>query len=258
MKAAPVEGTTARPGKAKGRKRSPGWVPNQHGAWAMLATPLLVGVLASEPRWVHLPLAAFWVVGYFAFFATGLWLKSRRKARYLPPVRAYGLAALVLGALVLVLDPGLAVWAPLFVPPLAVGLVASATRHERALASGLATTVGSCLMTVVAYDAGGGTDWAAAWLLAAVLAAYFAGTVFYVKTLIRERGSARHYWLSVGFHGVATLALIPVSGALVLVFALLTIRAAVAPALGISPKQAGMGEIAATLVVALTALVVLT
>jgi hypothetical protein len=173
-------------------------------------------------------------------------------------VRTYGLAALVLGAVVLVIDPGLVVWAPLFVPLLAVGLVASATRHERALVSGLATTLGSCLMTVVAYDAGGGTDWAAAWLLAAVVAAYFAGTVFYVKTLIRERGSERHYWLSVGFHAVATLALVPVSGALVLVFALLTIRAAITPAFGVSPKQAGMGEVVATVAVAVTALVVLT
>ena len=251
-KAAQAEGTTERPRKA--RRRGPGWVPNQHGAWAMLATPLLVGVLASEPRWVHVPLAAFWLVGYFAFFATGLWLKSRRKARYLPPVRAYGLASLLLGALVLLLDPSLALWAPLFVPPLAIGLAASATRHERALVSGLATTVGSCLMTVVAYDAGGGTDWRTAWLLAAVLAAYFAGTVLYVKTLIRERGSEPHYWLSVGFHGVATLALIPVGGALVAVFALLTVRAAVAPAFGITPKQAGIGEIVATLAVAVTAL----
>lgn len=248
--------TGQRPGKA--RQRAPGWVPNQHGAWAMLATPLVVGIAASEPRWVHLPLAASWFVGYFAFFAAGLWLKSRRKPRYLPPVRAYGAAAAVLGAVVLVLDPGLAIWAPLFVPPLGIGLAASATRHERALVSGLATTVGSCLMTVVAYDAGGGTHWPTAWLLSAVLAAYFAGTVLYVKTLIRERGSEPHYWLSVGFHGVATLALIPVSGALVAVFALLTIRAAVAPAFGLSPKQAGMGEIVATLAVAVTALATLT
>ena len=43
-----------------------------------------------------------------------------------------------------------------------------------------------------------------AWLLAAVIATYFAGTVFYVKTLIRERGSEPYYWLSVGFHALAT------------------------------------------------------
>ncbi len=78
----------------------------------MLATPLAVGVLASHPRWVQLPLAATWLVGYFAFFATGLWLKSGRRSRFLPPVRAYAVAAALLGALTLVLRPGLLRWTP--------------------------------------------------------------------------------------------------------------------------------------------------
>lgn len=220
----------------------------------MLATPLVVGIAASEPRWVHVPLTLFWFVGYFAFFATGLWLKSKRRPRYLPPVRVYAAAGVVLGAVVLILRPDLVVWAPLFVPPMAIGLAASATRHERALVSGLATTVGSCLMTVVAYDAGGGSDWPRAWFLAAALATYFSGTVLYVKTLIRERGSVRHYWLSVGFHDAATVAMIPAGGALVTVFAALAIRAATAPAFRVSPKQAGIGEIVATVAVAAAAL----
>lgn len=222
----------------------------------MLVTPLVVGVLASGPAWVHLPLAAFWLLGYFAFFATGLWLKSKRRERYRPPVVAHTTAAAVAGAAVLVLDPGLLRWAPLFAPPLGVGLVASAIRDERSLWSGVSTTVGSSLMTLVAYDAGGGTDFTRAWLLAAVLAAYFAGTVLYVKTIIRERASKPHYWLSVGFHSLATLALIPLAPALTPVFALLTVRAAIVPAFRISPKHAGLGEVALTIVVAVSALLV--
>ena len=96
----------------------------------MLATPLLVGILASQPRWVHLPLTAFWFVGYFAFFATGLWLKSRRKPRYWPPVRTYAAAATLLGALTLALDPGLILWAPLFVVPLGIALLPSHRPHD--------------------------------------------------------------------------------------------------------------------------------
>jgi hypothetical protein len=253
--AAPAGTTAARPRTdTRRRRRSPGWVPNQHGAWAMLAVPLLVGVLAGHPAWVHLPLAIFWVVGYFLFFATGLWLKSARKARYLPPVRAYALVAVPPAVAVLALRPELVRWAPLFVPPMLVGLVASARRNDRALVSGLATTVGSCLMAVVAYDAGGGTDVRRAWLVAAVLAAYFSGTVFYVKNLIRERGSERHWWMSVGFHGLMTLAMIAVSPWLVALFAVLTIRAAVVPAFGPTPKQAGTAEILATALVAVAAL----
>jgi hypothetical protein len=220
----------------------------------MLASPLLLGALAAGPAWVHLPLAAFWFAGYFAFFATSLWLKSGRRARYLPPVRAYAAAAAALGLATLALEPGLARWAPLFALPLGVGLWAAAHRRERELLTGLATVVGSALMTVVAYDAGHGSDLRRAWLLALVQFAYFGGTVFYVKSAIRERGNQRFLALSVAFHGVAAALLWLVSPWLALVFAVLVLRAWLVPRLGWSPKQLGIGEIVATVAVAVVAL----
>ena len=224
----------------------------------MLATPFLVGVLAAQPRWVHLPLAAVWFLGYFAFFAAGLWLKAppRRRPSLRRPLLTYAAASAAAGALTLAVAPGLVRWAPLFVVPLAVGLVASWRRDDRSLVSGLATSAGSCLMTLVAYDAGGGTDWHRAWVLTGVLAAYFAGTVLYVKTMIRERGEEAYHWLSGLAHAAAACAMVAVSGWLVLVFALLTVRAAVVPAYRLTPKQVGIGEVVATLAVALTALAV--
>ena len=220
----------------------------------MLVTPLLVGVLAAGPSAVHLPLALFWFAAYLAFFATGLWLRSRRRARYRPPVLAYTAVAAALGALVLVLDPGLVRWVPLLVVPLAVGLYASVRREDRSLWSGLATSVGSSLMTVVAYDAGGGTDPVRAWVLTGVLAAYFAGTVLYVKTMIRERGSARYRRWSVAYHAAATVAMAWVSWPLVVVFAGLTLRAALVPRHRLAPVAVGVGEVVATVAVASTAL----
>jgi len=53
--------TIPRPGRAT---RGPGWVPNQHGAWAMLASPLLVGVVAGGFAWVHLALTALTVAAH--------------------------------------------------------------------------------------------------------------------------------------------------------------------------------------------------
>lgn len=238
------------------RRRAPGWVPNQHGAWAMIASPLLVGIVASSPQWAHLPLIAVWVVGYFAFFAAGLWLKSGRRERYLPPVRAYMLAALPFGAALLLLRPDLVVWVPVFVPALLAGLWFAAHRQDRSLGSGLATTLAASFMTVVAYDAGGGTDWSRAWTLTAVLAAYFVGTVLYVKTMIRERDSRLHYRLSVGYHAVVAVAMVAVSWWLAGLFALLTVRAVVLPGRGLSPKQVGIGEIVANTAVVVLALLV--
>ncbi|MEZ5094179.1 YwiC-like family protein [Nocardioides sp.] len=240
--------------------RGPGWVPNQHGAWAMLASPLLVGVLAGGPAWVHLPLTAFWFAGYLAFFATGLWLKSGRRARWWPPVRAYIPLATALGLVVLLADPGLLVWAPGFALPLGVGLWASARRRERDLLVGLTTVVGSSLMTVVAYAAGPGPgpdgDLGRAWLLALVQVLYFGGTVFYVKSAIRERGNVAFLRLSVVVHALATLAVLPLSWWLAGVFATLTARAAVVPPRGVSPKALGLGEVVGTVVVGVVSLLV--
>lgn len=232
-------------------------MPNQHGAWAMLAAPLLVGVLASGPAWVHVPLTAFWFSSYLAFFATGLWLKSRRRSRWFPPVRAYALLAASLGVVVMVAAPDLLRWLPGFVPPLAVGLWASAHRRDRDLLVGLTTVLAAGLMTVVAYDAGTSGPLSRGWHLGLVMLLYFAGTVFYVKSAIRERGNRGFHALSIGFHVLATAVTAWLSWWLVAVFVVLTVRAAFVPALRPSPRSLGIGEIVATAgVVAVSLLVV--
>jgi hypothetical protein len=231
----------------------------------MLASPLLVGILASGVAWVHLPLAGFWFAGYFAFFATSLWLKAGRRAKWFPPVRAYGVLTAALGVVVLVMQPGLARWAPLFALPLGIPLYAAAHRNDRALVSGLATTAGSALMTVVAYDAGPGSDLSRAWQLALVQLLYFAGTVFYVKTVIRERDNVAFRRVSGAYHLLALLVATAVFGLvhhdasswpLLIVFALLLARAIVVPPYRPTPRQAGIGEIVATVAVATTSLLV--
>src|ERR1019366_9068822 len=102
--------------QARRRVRGPGWVPNQHGAWAMLIVPFAVGALDTGPSWRHLPLLFAWLAGYFAFFAAGLWLRSRGKRRYWPPVPAYGVLTVVLGLVVIAVEPDVLHWAVVFLP----------------------------------------------------------------------------------------------------------------------------------------------
>ena len=220
----------------------------------MLVSPLLLGALASGPGWIHLLLAAFWFAGYFAFNATSLWLKSGRKVRYLRPVQVYAALAAALGLATALADPGLLRWAPLFVLPLGVGVWAAAHRRERDLLAGVTTVIGSALMTVVAYDAGGGPDLRRAAVLAAGQFLYFAGTVFYVKSMIRERDNPAYLRLSVGFHVVAALALAPWAPWVAALFVVLALRAWWVPRLGWTPKQVGIAEIAGTTAVALVSL----
>src|SRR5664279_1310028 len=143
--------------QARRRLREPGWVPNQHGAWAMLIVPFAVGALDAGPSWRHLPLLFAWLVGYFAFFAAGLWLRSRGKRRYWPPVRTYGVLTVVLGLVVIVVQPDVLHWAIVFLPLLAFSLWCSWRRADRSLLNDGVTVLAACLMTVVAAGFGSGT-----------------------------------------------------------------------------------------------------
>jgi hypothetical protein len=130
-------------------------------------------------------------------------------------------------------------------------------RQERALLNDIASVAQSCLMvfvtaTVAAVPPGE--------VLVAFLTVfgYFTGTVFYVKTMIRERDSVTYRRVSVAYHvaalGVVTWAVVTWaavagwSGAtggvlLIVVFSWLLVRAWLLPSRLLSPKQVGVIEI---------------
>lgn len=243
----------------------------------MLAVPFVVGMVAVGPAAVHLPLALTWVIGYFAFYALGLWLKSHLKKKYFPPVRAYAIALLVPAVVLLVMRPALVVWSLAFAPLVAVSLWCSYQRRDRSLLNDGATVMAACLMLPVAYSAGlppaplpdvvgwldqpGPAGWAAVWTATALVLGYFFGTVLYVKSLIRRRGDRRFLAVSVGYHALvgAGLALLVAAVGQVwwptaLVFALLTARAWAVPRTSAKPRQFGLGEFAASVVIAVVAL----
>jgi hypothetical protein len=241
------------------RRRSAGWVPEQHGAWAMLTLPFLAGVWLAGPDVSHLPLGAFWLVGYLAYHAAGRWLRARRRRRDLPPVLVYAGAAVPLGVLTLAAAPHLVRWLPLFLPLLAASLWLTVRGAERSLANDAVTVVAAGLMAPVAFDAGDGSEWATLWVAFGVLTAYFLGTVLYVKTMIRERGRAAYVRGSVAYHlaGVLVAGWLVATGWqtgwLVAVWLLLVARAVLGPAVNqrrarpLRPVVIGVGEIVASM-----------
>ncbi|MBO9556314.1 MAG: YwiC-like family protein [Cellulomonas sp.] len=231
----------------------------------MLVVPVVVGAVLAGPTWRHALLLVTWLVAYLAFHATGLWLKASRRPRWWPPVRAYGLATATLGVALVLAAPSLLAWAPAFLALLAVSLVCSARRADRSWLNDTVTVVAAALMTPVAATLG--PSWTApdarAWLAGGLLAAYFLGTVPYVKSLIRDRGSRPVLVVSSGFH----LALVVAAGAaavaggpqvLVVVAIALLARAVLVPRLRPWPsaKAIGVGEIVATAAVTAVTLAV--
>lgn len=257
--------------RTRRRKRPQGWLPKQHGAWFMLSLPVITGVILrgrdAALAWYLLPLAACWVVGYLAFNAATVWLRSAPARRHAqtPPVLVYASISLVFGLLAVAFAGlPLLTWVVPFVPLILPALWLAARRKDRTLLSGkLTTTAASLMVPVVRFDTPAALldVWAtppAAHALLAVLVVfgYLFGTVFHVKGMIRERGKPAWFYASVGWHAAMTLvtALLAATGPLsaiwTLFFTLTTARAWILPWIAgrrtIRPIVIGVTEIVLT------------
>ena len=216
-------------------RRQPGrkaWVPNQHGAWSMLALPPVVGWVVGGFSWVNLLLVPAWWGAYLTYWAWSQWLRTRsprRRRLILLPLQVYTFFTGLLGLITLVAAPYLIGWAVPLVPLFAVALWEVWQGRERSLLSGLSTTAAASLMAAVTYQlAVGGaggllgldpvaglpgsspngelTGWSWMWLVTGLTAAYFCGTVPYIKSMIRERFNNRLLAGTVAWHAAVAAA----------------------------------------------------
>lgn len=183
-----------------------GWVPNQHGAWALVLVPAISGLVLALRHscfatWI-IPLTLMWLPGWFAFNAATLWAKLPRNRRpqiypalatWLGISATFGLLALILGA------GKLFWWILVFFPLLSMALYLTWHKMERSWQSGLATTLAASavvavpLLPITTFQNFDKTILNLAFTSWLVLFLFFFGTVIHVKSLIRERRS--DFWL---------------------------------------------------------------
>lgn len=263
--------------KSKRSLSKNGWLPNYHGAWAMISVPVLLGIIDGGFHWLHWLLLAFWWFGYFTFFAVSAWLHARFKPKFVPAVMTYStLCALSLVAL-LFFAPFVLPWLIPLAPLCAISAWVTYQRQERSLLNNFITVIVACWMLPVAYVIGVDNappssdlqnDWQGVWQSVCwttlFVFGYFAGTVFYVKTNLRERKSNRYLLASIAFHSLfAVLAFALMRDNTISVWhaglwVLLTGRSVFVPLYGrqktLSPKTIGIGETVFSLLVFLTLL----
>ena len=224
------------------RKRKPRqWIPPQHGVWAMLLLPYLAG-LQFGLSWLHVPLLCVWLSGWLASYYALLAVKTLKFHRFLRQVLAFGIVCAVAAIPLFVSRPGLLWFSPVFAVLLTINAVASRVGQERASANGLASVTMASLMSMIA-PATAGLDWKLGIPVAIVAWLYLAGTVFYVKNMIRERGSRVHFVVSVAYHVGALAASVAVSPWLAIPFAWFLVRAIVLPRFRLKVLVVGLIEI---------------
>ncbi len=209
----------------------------------MLAVPYLAGLVAAGYQWPDLPLAGGWLSGYLLSYFVFQTIKIRRPARYRSQILLYAAIALPLVTVVAAARPAVLWYAPAYAALFTVNALYAARRRERAMLNDLASVLQSCLIALVVVTIAGQPPTAGLHVFVLCLA-YFTGTVFYVKTMIRERGNPAYRRWSIAYHAVAVAVAAWVSVWAAAFFCWLLIRAVLLPGRGLSPKHTGMVEIA--------------
>ncbi|UHA74274.1 YwiC-like family protein [Paenibacillus sp. 481] len=219
--------------------------PNQHGAWAMLIVPFLIGMFAAKPNWTHLWLALAWFAAYCTSFAVLQWVKTGKEWVYKQPCLIYGRAFVLFAAILLFLRPDVWWMGAVMLPLFRVNMWYAKRKEERHLGNDIIAVAQFCWMLIIAFEVGGGTDWGLAWRAFAVCMLYFVGAVLYVKTMIREKGSPTYYAASLSVHLIAAIAAgLMISPWVAVPYGVLFLRAVWMPNMKVTVRQVGLGEIA--------------
>ena len=261
--ASPRPGTASAAGRAVTRSL---WFPHQHGAWAMLAVPLLLGIAASRPEPWQLVLAAAAVAGYLASATWQAWMRARRRPSYVFSLRVYGTTFAVLAAALVATHPPITLAGLVVVPVAAIAFLGARPGARRDLGDSLAQVVEALVLTPVAAYLSGSFEPPTVAIYTAIAATYLVGTVVVVRSVIRERGNTAFAAGSIGYHAaLVAAAAIWLPGQYAVVAAGLTARAVALPVVQrrragtshpLRPVQVGAVEAVAALVVVLVAFVV--
>lgn len=231
-------------------------IPNQHGAWAYLLVPLILGVEVSGWSWPALLFSCAWVLAYPASYYLGRavvirWRRgtwSRLARRELGHAWPWVVLAALPSLALVVLRPWLLIVGALLGVLWLISVWLTRIGHERGASNDLLLVSQAALavplMWGVAHDSVPPAD---AWFAALVCLVYFTGSVLHVKSLIREAGNPR--W-AVGsrVYNLASVGMGFLSPWLLLPFGAAAVRAFAVPA-GSRPAVVGAVEIVVSVLV---------
>lgn len=235
------------------------WLPRQHGAWAMLLVPFLLGVAASGPDAWQLVMAIAALTGYLTSATLQAWARARRPPEYRAPIRVYGTIFVVTGLILIAVFPPLVLSLLVVIPAAIIVFQGARPGTRRDLANSLAQVAQVLVLVPATAYVSGSFDADRVVAYTAVAAAYLVGTVLVVRSVLRERGNTAFVTVSVGFHAVVTtIAVVLYPSAYAFLAAGLTVRAIALPAVQrrvasegrtLRPIHVGMVEIAASIAV---------
>lgn len=183
------------------------WVPREHGAWAILAVPLLLGVAAAGATPGHALLAAVAVSAYLFSVPFVDWVRTRRPEP-LRPALLFGTLLAATGIALVLLWPGLAIVGAVVAIAGLVTVALSLAGHPNSVLVSLVQVAQAIALVPAAAIVAGTLDEPATWRATLAAGVYLTGSVLVVRSMIRARGDARYLAASVAFHAVGLSAMV--------------------------------------------------
>ncbi|WP_026585259.1 YwiC-like family protein [Bacillus sp. J33] len=221
------------------------FMPKQHGAWAMLLLPFWLGAAGSEIIWPHVPFFLGWALIYLATYPSLLLFKGKKIAYYAKWTGIYLIPAIILLLVPLLFRPSIILFGLLMVPFFIINAYYSSKNQDRAFGNDFSAILAFSIAGLASSYLPHGELTALSWIILASSVLFFAGSTFYVKSMIREKKNLSFRWVSWLFHaGVPVIWLLLGEWVIAAAFIPSLFRSIVFYGKSFSPKEIGIFEIA--------------
>ncbi|WP_102347364.1 YwiC-like family protein [Bacillus sp. Marseille-P3661] len=219
-------------------------LPKQHGAWAMLILPFVLGMVIGGPSWLHISLFIGWLMLYLATYPFIMLFKGKQKKLHLKWTGIYGGIAIASLIIPVIYVPQLIYFGLAMAPFFLINIYYAKRNQERALLNDFSAIAAFGIGGVASYYVGQGIISEHAILIWVCSLLFFMGSAFFVKTLIREKKNPAFRWISWGFH-LSVIIIVSVFGYPLLALAYIPsmIRAIWCVGKALTPKEIGILEI---------------
>jgi hypothetical protein len=183
-------------------------LPKQHGAWAMLLIPFLLGASRGGFSWLQIPCFIGWLLLYLSTYPLLMALKIKKNKVYISWFYRYFSGAIVLLCIPLFFHIELIYFGLAMIPFFFINVYFAKKKKDRAFMNDVAAIAVFCIGGLVSFYLGKGELTSTAFKLYTSCLLFFIGSTFYVKTMIREKKNIRFKWYSWGYHVVLIIFLI--------------------------------------------------
>ena len=233
-------------------------IPKQHGAWAMLLIPFLLGMLAGHPTIWHIPLLIGWLFLYLATFPFIMFVRKKKRDLYGKWALIYGTMATISLIPILFIKISMVNFGLVMIPLFLVNIYFAKKNKERAFLNDLVAILVFCIGGLASYYLGTGKLSQITWYIFSYCFLYFLGTTFYVKTMIREKNNLTFKYYSWGFHLLLPFIILGTNGGwAVIAYIPSILRAFILNKIKLSVMQIGIIEIINSLFFFITMLLII-